>query len=298
VGLLDSLFAGPSQGGGLLDFLRNNAMNQQFSSGLPSDQAQYGSPMGAMAQAPMPTMPQQNAQPSPLDNAQWPYGPNGAPSQANAQMQPGVPQQPPAIQAPQSQPGFLDRLNTGFQSIGNGGSILGALTGNMTDPVTQQRQTQNLTLQALQQKGIDPVTAQAAISNPELLKTIVAQAYGPKTVTPLGNGYVADKNGNIKRAYEPEDKIPAGFAKDDNGNMRFIPGGPADPAYIQLAEAKKKDPNGNYTLGRGGELRKTLMHRATRYRSQEPRWTSRKLRLMTMARLERWPLSISLATRA
>src|SRR5690349_270742 len=28
-----------------------------------------------------------DAQPSPLDNAQWPYGPNGAPSQSYAQMQ-------------------------------------------------------------------------------------------------------------------------------------------------------------------------------------------------------------------
>lgn len=32
--------------------------------------------------------------------------------------------------------GFLSRLNTGIQSIGNGGSILGAMTGNYTDPQT------------------------------------------------------------------------------------------------------------------------------------------------------------------
>ena len=73
-------------------------------------------------------------------------------------------------------------------------------------------------------------------------------------MTPLGNGYVADKNGNIKRAYEPEDKIPAGFAKDESGNMSYIPGGPADPKYLRLAEAQKKDPNANIVLGRGGEI--------------------------------------------
>ena len=43
MGLLDSLgsFGG---GGGLLDFLRMNALNQQMPSGLQSDQTQYGAP--------------------------------------------------------------------------------------------------------------------------------------------------------------------------------------------------------------------------------------------------------------
>lgn len=260
-GLLDFLGSGSGGGGGggLLDFLRNNAMNQQMPSGLQSDQAQYGqAPVSAMAQ-----MPQQMFapnQPSPLDNAQWPYGPNAAPSQANAQMP--VPQQPPPVisaQPMQTQdqgPGLGDRLMAGLQSFGNGSvlnGIQGFASGQRADPGFV---SQNLTLQALVRKGVDPQTAQAAMGNPELLKTLITQTYGPQTLTALGNGYVADKSGNIKRAYEPEDKIPAGFVKDDSGNMRFIPGGPADPAYIQLAEAKKKDPNGVYTLGRGGELYK------------------------------------------
>ena len=113
-GLLD--FQG--SGGGLLDFLRQNAMNQQFGGGLPSDQAQY-----APMQAPMRAMAQMG-QPSPLDNAQWPQGPVGAPSQANAQM--------PQQAAPQAQPqqgGFLQSLNENFQNMGNRGSLIGALTG-------------------------------------------------------------------------------------------------------------------------------------------------------------------------
>lgn len=269
MGLLDALLSGGGSGGGLLDFLRQNGLNQPMQGGLQSDQAQYGQPMNAMAQAPSPIF--QANQPSPLDNAQWPAGPVGAPSQSNAQMpqQPQMqPQQQPPMMPQPSGPGFGDRLGASLQSFANSGGPLPALangitsliSGQRTDPSgvaeRQQQQVQNQTLQALIQKGIDPVTARAAIGNPELLKTLVTQAYGPKTVTPLGNGYVADKEGNIKRAYEPEDKIPAGFAKDDQGNMRYIPGGPADPAYIQLAEAKKKDPNGVFTLGRGGELYK------------------------------------------
>lgn len=265
MGLLDALLSGGnSGGGGLLDFLRNNALNQQMAPGQQSDQAQYGQPMNAMAQM------QPNAQPSPLDAAQWPFGPMGAPSQASAQM---PPQQPPPVigaqQMPAQQgPGIGDRLGAGLQSFANSGGplpalangITGLISGQRTDPtgVAQQQQqvAQNQTLQALIRKGVDPQTAQAAIGDPELRNTLFKQYFGPQTIQALGNGYVADKNGKITRAYEPEDKIPAGFAKTDDGKMNFIPGGPADPAYIQLAEAKKKDPNGVYTLGRGGELYK------------------------------------------
>lgn len=103
-GLLDALFPTDSGGGGgLLDFLKYNALNQQpGQTGAPGDQAQYGQPYGlppyAPQQQPMglmqpqqtaapimpqfaPATPQANAQPSPLDNARWPAGPVGAPSQ-------------------------------------------------------------------------------------------------------------------------------------------------------------------------------------------------------------------------
>lgn len=261
MGLLDALFSGNS-GGGLLDLLRQNsgAAIANNPGALSSDMAQYGQPSQFAPQ--QPGMSSAAPIPSPLDTARWPQGPLGAPSQANAQMMP-----PQAIQ-PQEGPGIGDRLGASLQSFANSGGPLPAIangltslfTGQRTDPTgiaqQQTQQTQNQTLRALIQKGVDPTTAQAAIGNPELLKTLITQTYGPQTVTPLGNGYVADKQGNIKRAYEPEDKIPQGFVKDDKGGMHFIPGGPADPAYIQLAEAKKKDPNGVYTLGRGGELYK------------------------------------------
>jgi hypothetical protein len=159
-GLLDGLFSGG--GNGLLDFLRANAMNQQMAGGLQSDQAQYGAP--AMAQMPL-------GQPSPLDNAQWPQGPIGAPSQANAQM--------PQQAAPQSQTmlpqqgqgfgGFLQGLNENFQNMGNGGSLIGALTG---------QQPNNQTAQFLVSKGIDPAMARTIVSEPSLLRSVLPSLIG------------------------------------------------------------------------------------------------------------------------
>jgi hypothetical protein len=163
-GLLD--FIG-SQGGGLLDFLRQNAMNQQFGSGLPSDQAQYAPmPMQAMAQMP------RQAQPSPLDTAQWPSGPVGAPSQGSAALPPNA--QPTQGQLPQQpaqpqQGGFLQSLNENFQNMGNGGSLIGALTGQSPS---------NQTAQFLVSKGIDPAMAKTIVSDPSLMRSILPHVMG------------------------------------------------------------------------------------------------------------------------
>lgn len=145
-GLLD--FIG-SQGGGLLDFLRQNAVNQQFSSGLPSDQAQYGSPI-------QPQM------------------------QAMAQMPQATPQQAPAPVAPQPTPqspgvgGFLQGLNENFQTMGNGGSLIGALTG---------QQPNNQTAQFLVSKGVDPAMAKTIVSDPHLLRSVLPSLLGTGGLT-------------------------------------------------------------------------------------------------------------------
>lgn len=290
MGLLDSLgYGGGSGGGGLLDFLLQQP--PQAFSGLPSDQAQYGQqPMNAMAQAPQSIFganqpspldnaswpagpvgaPQQNAQPSPLDTAQWPHGPIGAPSQANAQM---IPQQPPPVisgapappPAAAQGPGIGDRLMAGMQGFANSGGLLPALangigglaTGKRMDPTgvaeQQTKQVQNQTLQALLQKGIDPQTAQAAIGNPEMLKALITQAYGPQTVTSLGNGYVADKAGNIKRAYTPDDKTPTS-ALEYNFYKENLAKGETPLSYSRWMATKDTDPSKPYVLGRGGEI--------------------------------------------
>lgn len=248
MGLLDSLLSGGS--GGLLDFLRNNALNQQFSSGLPSDQAQYGAaPSNAYAQM----------QPNP------------------AMMQPVAPQQPPPVisaqpqvQAPQPQgPSFGDNLMAGFQGFAapSAGGLFGHLAGGLAGFSGQG----NLTEKALLSKGVDPAAVAAARTNPDLMKTLVTQAFGPDSIQALGNGYIYhNKTSKIERAYEPEDKIPSGFSKGEDGNMHFVPGGPADPAYQRMLAAQKNDPNAVHVLGQNGELYKvdaqgnpTVVHKNT-----------------------------------
>ncbi len=219
-GILDLL--DPSQGG-LLGLLRASALNQAMPGGLPSDTADYGRP-APMSFAPPQIAPQPQPQltnasdpiPSPLDNAQWPAGPVGAPSSANASMPaPTAAPAPQPIAAPQPapSPGFGDRLTAAAQSMQNSRGILPALfngvaslaSGTRTDP---EAITQNATARALLAKGADPAAIAAMAGNQDLQKALITQYYGPQTLTPLGNGYVADRNGKVTRAYEPEAKAP------------------------------------------------------------------------------------------
>ena len=160
-------------------------------------------------------------------------------------------------------PGVGDRLMAGLQGFANSGGILPAIangisglaTGQRTDKAGMAQQSANITARALMAKGVDPAAVQAAIVNPALMKTLITQAYGPQTVQSLGNGYIA-QGGNVVRAYEPDDKIPVGFQKTNNG-LQPIPGGPADPVYLRSKAVQSADPNAVHVLGRGGELYKT-----------------------------------------
>jgi hypothetical protein len=202
-GLLDSLFgSGSDANKGLLDFLRGNAMNQQMPSGLPSDTAQYGPSAGAQPpvfapQAAPSVTPQFNPQPSPMDNAQWPTGPVGAPSQANAQIQPPVPQQPPAVipaQPAQPAPAPEHRISDALASISHGGSLLGAVRGQYDDPRAQAAQVASMTEKALIAKGVDPSVARAAVQpgNGEALKELFKTALTGGT-----HSQETDKDGNV-----------------------------------------------------------------------------------------------------
>ncbi|WP_340672570.1 hypothetical protein [Bradyrhizobium ottawaense] len=285
VGLLDGINFGNGNISGLLDFLKNNALNQQMGSPLlPSDVAQYGSPpMNANASAPMPIVPAN--QPNAIDSAPWPQGPVGAPRDAMAQAP--IPQNPPPVimagPPPAAAPsglGLLDRVNAGLQSLGNGGSIIGALTGNFTDPVTKTNQALNVTQQALVARGVDPQVAQAAALNPELMKTLVTQTFGPRNIQSLGDGYVYDprsekvvraynpdkaptplgegyiyKDGKVTRAYEPADKMPQS-AQEYEYYKKNLPQGETPMPYQKWIATKETDPSKVNVLGRGGELYK------------------------------------------
>lgn len=275
-GILD-LLTGQSGGGSLLDFLRANALNPNLNvgGGLPSDVANYGQapgpmpPMSLAGPRAAPDAPPAAPpaiiganQPSPLDGAQWPAGPVGAPSSANASLSmgpkpapmsfvaPPAPVAPPPVAA--SSPGLGDRLSLGVKgmlgNIGLGpiGAIAGglgaAVSGSPTDPATIELQKtaklQNATATALIAKGADPVSVQAAMQSPELMKALITQHYGPQTVQALGNGYVADKNGNVRRAYEPDDKFKVQQTGEDGmGRKTFQLFNPADGTIKPLPGA-------------------------------------------------------------
>lgn len=170
MGLLDALFQSGGSGGGLLDFLKNNALNQQMPSGLPSDQAQYGSsPLGITPQAPI-----FQSNPTPPVTPQ-PQAPVAQP----APVQP----QAPALAA--AGPGMGDRFNASFQGFANSGGLLpaiangigGLMTGQRTDPagVEDRRSAvaKNFTVEALRKRGVSEADIAASLSSPEYFKKIL-----------------------------------------------------------------------------------------------------------------------------
>jgi hypothetical protein len=267
MGFLDTI-ASDQGGGGLLDALLRSfqqgsapgvpQMNGPNNGPLPSDMAQYPQPVPFQPPPVIPAQPgpQLNPQPSAMDNARWPYGPVGAPSNANAQGGPPVAAQPPApivsppqnnAQPPSAAPpmfattaapppqGIGERLGAGFRgmaaNMGNGplGMLMGGVAGvaGMGKGTLEQQQAKQMgfAANALIQKGVDPVTVQAAVTNPEIMKTLITQNFGPQTVTSLGEGYVTDKNGKVTRAYTPEQKDNFSIVQkgeDAMGNKTYV----------------------------------------------------------------------------
>jgi hypothetical protein len=216
MGLLDSIFDGGG-GGGLLDFLRNNALNQQFPSGLPSDQAQYGQPP---LQSPQfaPVMAQQSAPSSPQARAPSSYG---LMPQANAQT---IPQPPPPIlpppqmaaPAPQAQPqpsGVQPfQMSRPNPWLGNDDSFLNRVMGNdpTSQALAQQQYNQKAMIAGLRAKGVSDSDIMMGLANPEALKTLVDENLKTKTPMNLGNGQVLFPGAKTAtKLYEPEDRTPA-----------------------------------------------------------------------------------------
>jgi hypothetical protein len=253
-GLLDAL-----SGGGILDFLRANAMNQNAPGLQQSDTASYGSP-GPMSFAPPPQAQVMPAnQPNAIDSAAWPQGPVGAPMNANAAM-PQAPQQPapmsmagPSAPAPQAAPaapegdgrfmlglkGFLGNM-AGGPIAALAGGLGAAVTGRPTDEGSIKAQQTNATLQALVKKGVDPAMAQAAAANPEIMKILVTNAFADKRTEKIKEYEYSQDHPDFKDAQ----------AKDAKYGLTPIYGVGADgqPVAIQLNDkggaATVKLPNG------------------------------------------------------
>lgn len=242
MGLLDNLYFGHANpnfggpGGGLLDFLRTTQMQQENykpSAGFP------------------------DAQPSPLDTAQWPHGPMGAPSQAMAQTQANPisvgdyqmprmgnpdlfqPQHvniPPAAQPaqgqmPQQQLGNEGGLAAGFRGFANNlhTGLLGSIVGGIGSALGMQNPGANQTAQFLVSKGLDPALARKVVADPMLLRAVLPQMI-------VGVGQTED----IKE-FERAQKDPA-FAK-------YMESKRAGAGEVGLNPVWGEDEKGNPVIG-------------------------------------------------
>lgn len=229
MGLLDGLLG--AQGGGLLDFLRNNSLNQQFSGGLASDQAQYSQPpMQAMAQMPPQAAPQSVSQPAP-------------------QMPQAAPQA-----APQGLPPALGGVGNVLGRIGSPDGLLARLSGNDSKSVSQQNlKAQYDTLVPM----LGPQKAMLAVMNPEAGKILIGQALEKKKYgfATLPDGTVVNQDpdsGAVSPAYQGTK--PYSFTTLPDGTVvRQDPvKGTVQPAYQgtgaltddikEYQFAKKEDP--------------------------------------------------------
>lgn len=176
MGLLDGLFQSGGSGG-LLDFLRSNAMAQQPSMGLASDQAQYGGGSPFFTQPAMQAMAQQPAPQQPM--------PQSAQPQLAQPMQQSMPQelQPGGLGAGLS--GFINNLHTGPIGALVGG--LGSAAGLTDGKTAIARQQANNTATYLRKVGVPEEAISAAVGNgrtpgnPEILKTLLATTGGGQT---------------------------------------------------------------------------------------------------------------------
>lgn len=119
-----------------------------------------------------------------------------------------MPTQGQAPQQPQGFGGFLNAFNENLQTLGNGGSLIGALTG---------QQPNNQTAQFLVARGIEPALARTIVSDPGLLRSVLPQVLG-----------VGGQTDDIKE-YQ--------FAKREDPNLTF-----------QKFMQQKKAVSGEYSL--------------------------------------------------
>jgi hypothetical protein len=221
MGIYDSSNYAPVGNGSWLDGLLHS-LGVQPSTGFPA------SPTDAQASAPQSAAPQaqQNAPIAIGDYSMPRIGGGFLSDYPQHDPQTGETIQP-ANTAPAPQPAATNPLlkaATALHSIAQGGSLYGAVTGQFDDPKSVQRQDAQKQFAALVSLGFSPQAAQIGATDPEARKVMIAQKLGPQTLTSLGQGYVADKNGKVTRAYTPEqnDAFELKTIKDALGNETAV----------------------------------------------------------------------------
>jgi hypothetical protein len=189
-------FAGPGSMTGINPAMMTApAAPQPPAAAPPIAPAPAAAPMNANAQAP--AAPSEDDGPDsmvPVGKYQMPmFGEPGDAPQAAAPAGPAAAPGAPSQAAPFSLGGaggaISDRLmkaTRGFMGNMASGPVgalaggLGALvTGQNTDPTSIASERMNMKGQALLKKGVAPEIVQAALYNPEVMKTLIAQNFGP-----------------------------------------------------------------------------------------------------------------------
>lgn len=192
-------------------------------------------------------------QPSPLDNAQWPAGPQGNYGQTqniavgNYQMpvfgqgDPATiptnaqPTSGPSSAPPQSpEPSIGDRLNGFFNGYANNkdrgviGGLVGAISGAATGNAPE-----NQTVKSLMSRGLDTNTAQIVARDPTLLRSVLPQLMGTGGQTNDIKEYEYAKREDPTLTFEKF----ISRKKAVNGEVGLTPiwgtGPDGKPAYIQ-----------------------------------------------------------------
>jgi hypothetical protein len=134
----------------------------------------------------------------------------------------------PAAAAPTAEPGVGDRLASGFRGMaaniqgGPIGILMGGVAGlaGMGQGNIQGNAQGNATARALLAKGASPADVQAAQNNPDVMKALVTQYYGPK----VGAARAGNNPNLIAAGRAPSAPAPGSI---QNG-YRFRGGNPAD----------------------------------------------------------------------
>jgi hypothetical protein len=106
----------------------------------------------------------------------------------------------PNAQGPQRTPGLWERLSALGHGYNSGGLIGGI--GDAIGGENRAAETQNLTMQALIAKGMDPMQARAVAQNPELAKTVIPTLFAPDFTTVGTDQFGNPIHGFVNRANE------------------------------------------------------------------------------------------------
>jgi hypothetical protein len=168
----------------------------------PNRAAKTGQELTALS---APVTPEYLARIDSLSRGERPGGVPGAPMSPPQAGQPGMPQ-------PSQQPADIPQLPQQSQlaaflsGLGSSNAILPAIGGGMqaVQDLKSQQTARNHTLRALINRGLDPDTAIAAVSNPEILKQILPRLFGGQFGGKAKLGTILDEEGREQTVFYDE----------------------------------------------------------------------------------------------